>query len=761
MENERYEIKISGIVQGVGFRPFIYDLAKSLFLNGWVNNTGSDVIIDVEGNHQSLNIFINRIKNEAPPLSYIKNMEVQLKPFQGYSDFLIMESVKSNEKTVYISPDVAICGECEKELLDSNNRRYLYPFINCTNCGPRFTIISGVPYDRVNTTMNKFQMCADCTGEYEDPKDRRHHAQPVSCYNCGPEAEVLDKNGKKIVTDDPVGFAGKKLLEGCIVAVKGLGGYHLACNAANENSVRELRHRKIRDDKPFALMVRDFETALKYCFINKAEKKLLESEKRPIVLMKRKENSGLPYEIAPGNPFLGIMLPYTPIHLLLFSEIRGGHKLEALVMTSGNRSSEPIYYKDGEAVENLSGIADYFLSNNRDIYTRTDDSVTRIFRDKEYVIRRSRGYVPFPITCRVVKDTPQILACGGELKSTFCLNKGDEFLMSHHIGDLENVETLISFEDGISHFKKILDFNPEIIAYDLHPEYLSTKYAKSMDLENKIAVQHHHAHIASCMAENDLSEDVIGVAFDGTGYGEDGNLWGGEFFTGKYEKFDRRGHLEYIQMPGGEAAIREPWRMAVSYLNKAGIVSNSAQYLNKISVNKIDAVIQMIDKNVNSPLTSSVGRLFDAVSALIGLRSDINYEGQAAIELEYITDTEYWGEYQFSIEDSQEIFKVSVDETITGIICDIENGVPKDVISSKFHETVAGIIHAGCIKIRKESGLNKAVLSGGVFQNMILLEKSVSKLECSGFKVFVHSKVPANDGGIALGQAVIAAMTCF
>lgn len=783
MEIERYEVRIAGIVQGVGFRPFIFNIANSLALTGWVNNSGSDVIIDVEGRKELLKELINKINSEAPPLSHISKIDIQIRPFYGFKDFTIRESTVNNDKTVYISPDVSICKDCERELFEHINRRYLYPFINCTNCGPRFTIIKGVPYDRVNTTMNKFRMCSDCASEYNDPSNRRYHAQPISCFNCGPKLEFLDMNGKKVDTQNPIKLAIEKLAEGSILAVKGLGGYHLAVDARNKEAVIQLRQRKIRDDKPFALMVRDYETALKYCYINESEKKLLESYKKPIVLLKRKENSGLPNEISPTNPYLGIMLPYTPVHMLLFSDAisvqgaiahllavpppnkdtppeRGagvGTLLEALVMTSGNRSSEPIYFKDNEAVENLSDIADYYLCNDRDIHIRTDDSVTRVFREKEYILRRSRGYVPFPLNFQVAKDAPQILACGGELKSTFCLNKGEEFYMSHHIGDLENIETLSSFEDGIEHFKRLLDINPRIVAYDLHPEYMSTKYAVSLDLKNKIAVQHHHAHIASCMAENDLNEEVIGVAFDGTGYGEDGNLWGGEFFTGKYDGFKRYGQFEYVKMPGGEAAIKEPWRMAVSYLCKIGKVLEVSRFLNQMHVNKVDAIIQMMDKNVNCPLTSSVGRLFDAVSALIGIRREINYEGQAAIELEYVSCMDYKGEYQFAISDSKEVFEVSVDDIFKGIVSDILKKVSINTISAKFHETMSNIVLKGCNKICDVTGLKKVALSGGVFQNMILLEKSVSKLESDGFKVYVHSKVPANDGGIALGQAVIAA----
>ncbi|MCX7923885.1 MAG: carbamoyltransferase HypF [Clostridia bacterium] len=754
MKKSNKEIKITGIVQGVGFRPFIYTLAKSLYLNGWVNNCGSAVVIEVEGSEESISTFIERIKPEAPPLAHIKSIDVALGTFKGYSDFTIEKSSASQNRNVYISPDVSICSDCQRELFNMGDRRYLYPFINCTNCGPRFTIVTGVPYDRVNTTMNKFYMCDKCAKEYGNPMDRRYHAQPISCYECGPKLEVVGSDGVKVDVDDPIKYIVEMLLDGKIVAVKGLGGYHLVCDAENEQAVLVLRKRKIRDDKPFAIMARDYESAIRYCHISLEERKLLESEKKPIVLLKKREDYMLPEQIAPYNPYLGVMLPYTPIHLLLFND-----RLNALVMTSGNRSSEPIYYKDDEAIENLCDIADYFLTNDRDIFIRTDDSVTRVFREKEYIIRRSRGYVPMPVTCEIFKlDTPSILACGGELKNAFCLNRGNEFYLSHHIGDLENAETLNSFEEGIEHFKKLLDIDCKVVAYDLHPEYLSTKYALSMDLQNKIAVQHHHAHIASCMAENNLNEDIIGVAFDGTGYGEDGHIWGGEFFTGSYGGFKRVGHLEYVKMPGGEMAIKEPWRMALSYLHKIGeTVSEGNVLLACVDQGKAAAIIQLLEKNINSPLASSMGRLFDAVSALLGIRSRINYEGQAAIELERVVDSSYTGCYDYTLTQENESFNICVDETIRGIIADMKKGIGVGIIASKFHETITNIIVDSCNAIRSRTGLNKVALAGGVFQNITLLEGSVKSLEGNGFKVYVHCNVPSNDGGIALGQAAIAA----
>jgi hydrogenase maturation protein HypF len=761
MAKDSYEIKLTGIVQGVGFRPFIYALAKSLFLCGKVYNVGSGVTIEVECDERQLIEFVDEIKKNAPPLSNIKTIDINRKPFSGLANFNIEKSENENDQPVYISPDVSVCSDCMEELFNKNNRRYLYPFINCTNCGPRFTIVTGSPYDRSNTTMEKFRMCERCNKEYSNPSDRRYHAQPISCHNCGPNLELLNKDGQK-VTGNSIKRVQKLISEGYIIAIKGLGGYHLVCDAKNEQTVSKLRERKVRDDKPFALMVKDSIIANSYCYINEEEKKLLESEKKPIVLLLKKDSCNLPDSIAPSNRCLGIMLPYTPVHLLLFSSIKDN----VLVMTSGNKSSEPIYYRDEDAFENLQGIADYFLVNDREIYIRTDDSVTRVFRNKEYILRRSRGYVPMPVTFEQNKDinaeldVPAILACGGELKSTFCLTKKDEFFLSHHIGDLENVETLASFEEGIEHFKKMFNIDYKIVAHDLHPEYLSTKYALSLENIKRVAIQHHHAHIAACMADNEISGDVIGVAFDGTGYGEDGNIWGGEFFFGDFFAFERQGHLNYVRMPGGDMAIKEPWRMTLSYLYttlKNSEFINEFKFLENIEANKIKTVIQIIEKGINSPFSSSAGRLFDAVSALLCIRDRINYEGQAAIELEYLSDNRYYGEYEFEINTENDVFIVCTDSIFKGIIEDMKNNIDKRVIASKFHETVANIVLEGCIRISCEKASNRVALSGGVFQNMILLEKCIEKLEAKRFEVFIHNRVPANDGGIALGQAVIAA----
>lgn len=779
----RYHIKIIGIVQGVGFRPFVYNLANSLALNGCVSNISDGVIIEIEGVQKSLEVFLSSLKTQPPPLSKIKEINFTVEEPVGYAGFTILQSIKGEEKDAYFSPDISICHDCARELYDKKDQRYLYPFINCTNCGPRFTITKGVPYDRINTTMERFQMCDMCIGEYADPNNRRYHAQPISCFNCGPELSLTDNKGNRIFNGNEIGSVRNLLLDGRIIAMKGIGGYHLVCDAKNEKALRKLRRRKLRDEKPFALMVRDTSVAAKYCKVDESEKKLLESFQKPIVLLKKRSTDGLPDIIATGNPCLGIMLPYTPMHMLLFkdvSESKGENKLEVLVMTSGNISNEPICFKDEDALDNLSDIADYFLINNREIHIRTDDSVTRSFLGKEYIIRRSRGYVPDPITFglsifnhlkeRHTSNLPSVLACGGELKSTFCISRGDEFFISHHIGDLENTETMRSFEEGIKHFKQIFHINYEIIAYDMHPEYLATKYALEAGIAKLMPVQHHHAHIASCAAENNLNGDIIGVAFDGTGYGEDGHLWGGEFFSGNYTNYKREGHLKYVAMPGGEKAIREPWRMALSYLYSYssdegldlssdlifGTKLEEFDFLREVDSEKTSMIIQMLEKKINSPLTSSIGRLFDAVSALIGVRSTISYEGQAAIDLEHIADKECIEQYGYNLSAKNEGFIVCVKSIFEGIIKDILIGTPKGIISAKFHETVASIILDGCSVIRDKTALARVALSGGVFQNLTLLEKSLTKLKKGGFEVFIHSKVPTNDGGISFGQAVIA-----
>ena len=774
-----YEIVITGIVQGVGFRPFIYNLAIELGLNGWVSNKGSDVIIFIDATQQQMNNFVTLIRQKAPVLSKIQSISTRQLSLNRFSSFEIRKSEVAQEGVVFISPDVCTCHNCINELKDPKDKRYQYPFINCTDCGPRFSIIKGVPYDRHNTTMNCFKMCSFCEGQYVNPADRRYHAQPVCCFDCGPELYFKLAGEHNCVADGETGNsaihrAAQHIQQGKIVAIKGIGGYHLCCSATSETAVHRLRTRKHRDNKPFAIMVKDIDTVNKYCFVNAEEEKLLTSTAAPIVLLE-KRGEYLPHQIAPQNNYLGVMLPYTPVHHLLFE---CAELPEALVMTSGNLSSEPIFYKDDEAFEGLNEIADAFLYTDREIFMRTDDSVTRVFRGKPYILRRSRGYVPLPIKLdidtlldKTNMSVTEVLACGGELKNAFCVNKGEYFYMSHHIGDLENEDTNLSFRQAVEHFEHMFSITPEAVAYDLHPNYFSSQYGRQRTAK-QLGIQHHKAHIASCMAENALSGDVIGIAFDGTGYGEDGAIWGGEFFYGSYNDFKRAGHLEYVSMPGGDGAIKHPWRMALSYIKKADrldyIIDKEGKYsFNDIKSENINFILKMLDKNINCQQTSSMGRFFDAAAAIAGIRADITYEGEAAIMLEYYASNflkqnnvgsgdKDVSSYEVVISQQDSGFVVETDSIISSLIDDIVDKKPIGFVAAKFHKTVADMVLKGCIRIRQTTALDRVCLSGGVFQNITLLELCIDLLEAHGFTVFVHSEVPTNDGGIALGQAVMA-----
>lgn len=773
----RYVIKVQGMVQGIGFRPFVANLASSLGIKGTVRNTGAAVLIEVEGRPEATEEFLLRLKREAPPLAHIRFIDVTKAPVMHETEFSIAESAAAPLESVFPLPDLGICAECERELFEPHNRRYRYPLINCTQCGPRFTITEKLPYDRKHTSMKAFPLCPACHREYTDPMNRRYHAEPISCPQCGPGIRLLDGEGRPIETSDLFNQLHQALLQGKVVAVKGIGGFHLMCDAKSEEAVQRLRRRKKRDPKPLALMIRDIETIRKYCHLSIVEERILASEKRPILLLRKKDTTGLADGIAPNNRYLGIMLPYTPIHHLLFhtESPREGNSLDSLVATSGNLSHEPISYRDAEAVSGLAGIADYLLLHDREILVPADDSVLGIFRGEEYPLRRARGYVPLPVDCAKLsslwesekKPIPSILACGGQLKNTFCINQGKQFFLSQHIGDLENLKTYEAFIKGIAHFQSLLGVIPEAVAFDRHPDYLSTEYASSSDIPIKIPIQHHKAHIASCMADNGLDEKVIGVAFDGSGYGEDGAVWGGEFFVGDYNEFTRFGHFEYVKMPGGDAAVREPWRMALAYIYGAGLPLESAgtfygvkirgvPFLNAVPSDKIWMVHHLLSKDAHSPLTSSVGRLFDGVSALLGIQSTVYYEGQAAVTLENMavcTDDET---YPIILSKDCRPFVIGWRPMVQEIVSDMAAGVPASRIAGKFHRSVARSILEACLAIALETGLTKVVLGGGVFQNMILLQESVRLLETHGFQVFVHHQVPTNDGGIALGQAVMA-----
>jgi hydrogenase maturation protein HypF len=779
-ERVRAAVRVEGVVQGVGFRPFVYSLATRLGLGGVVGNDVDGVFAEVEGEPTAVAAFLSTLASDPPPLARVERITTaDMRPL-GTVSFSIVPSEPGREHRTLVSADTATCVDCLAELADPGDRRFGYPFINCTNCGPRFTIVRDVPYDRPLTTMAPFTMCDRCAAEYHDPADRRFHAQPTCCPACGPRLVLLDATGTVVSGQEPLAAAADLLRQGRVLAVKGLGGYHLAVDASSEAAAATLRARKHREDKPFAVMVPDVDTARRLCDVDEAAASLLASARRPIVLLPRRRETGpeltgtgagvsagagvgaaagvgLAAAVAPGNRQLGLMLPYTPLHHLL---LRGVGR--PIVLTSGNSSDEPIVYRDGEVVQRLGGIADAFLTHDRAIQVRTDDSVVRPFRGRETVIRRSRGFVPEPLSVRT-RFTRPVLACGAELKNTFCLAKENHAFVSHHIGDLENAETLRSFTEGIEHFRRLFDVTPEVVAHDLHPEYLSTKYAMELadggavgDVE-LVGVQHHHAHIAACLADNQADGPVIGVAFDGTGYGTDGTIWGGEFLVADLARFERAGHLAGVPMPGGAAAIRQPWRMAAVYLD-AAYPGDPPDGLDVARRNQQlwPGVLTIARRGVNSPLTSSAGRLFDAVAALLGVRDEINYEGQAAVELEQLADPGEQGAYRASITTSYP-FKIYGHELVRAVAEDLAAGIAPGVIAARFHNGVAGLITDCCLLLRERHGLGTVALSGGVFQNLLLTHATVAQLEQHGFGVLVHSRVPCNDGGISLGQAVVAA----
>lgn len=761
---KRIKIEVKGIVQGVGFRPFIYSLAHKYNLKGFVLNNSNGVIIDVEGEEGIIEKFISDIKKKAPPLSRIKNMDIKKLHLVGYEKFTIKPSSSKEEKFVLISPDIGTCDKCLQELFDPNDRRFHYPFINCTNCGPRFTIIKAIPYDRPKTTMDEFKMCSRCKKEYEDFLNRRFHAQPNACSDCGPKVELINSQLKaEKYGEDAIIQAAKLLKEGKVVAIKGLGGFHIACDATNPNSVKRLREVKRRDKKPFAMMAKDIQTIFEFCEVSEVEKIKLLSPHRPILILKKKRNNFIADNVAPGQKYYGVMLPYTPLHYLLLEEFYlQNPRLPVLVMTSANLSDEPILYKEEEIFTKFKNIYDYFVTHNRKIYIRCDDSVIRCFEDKELMIRRSRGYVPEPIELPFsIKH--QVLACGAELKNTFCVTKNGYAFLSHHIGDLESLESFIAFKEGIEHFKHLFSIEPTLIAYDIHPHYLSTKYAldildSELNIEG-ISVQHHHAHIASCMADNQIQDKVIGVAFDGLGYGTDGNLWGGEFLITDYSDFKRVGRFQYIQMPGGTQAIKEPWRMACSWLwhiYRNDALKLEIEFIKSLDKEKWDVLKNLIIHRINAPLTSSVGRLFDAVSALLGICKFTTYEGEAAIELETIVDEISSPPYKYELFGKMPNIIIKPELIFVDIIKDLKNKVPVNRISARFHATIIDIVVKMCSEIRKDTGIERVALSGGVFQNMLLLHGVVRKLRNKKFKVYIPSRVPINDGGISFGQAVIA-----
>lgn len=751
----RRRIDVAGIVQGVGFRPFIYRLAHECGLLGTVVNTAAGVTIEVQGQQKQVERFHQLLPVQAPPLSRITGIHAAPLPLGEDTEFRILHSEKAEAAHTLISPEIATCDDCLRELLDPADRRHGYPFINCTNCGPRFTIVRDIPYDRARTSMNIFPMCPECQREYDNPLNRRFHAQPNACWKCGPQLQLWTNTGMPVFYADPIAATVKRLQEGAIVAIKGLGGFHLAVDATNQTAVHLLRERKRRVGKPFALMVRDLEAARRICRINNDEARALASPQRPILLLEALCHTEIAHEVAPGNSHFGIFLPYTPVHHLLFA----AGSFDYLVMTSGNLSEEPIAIDNDEAVERLGALADYLLVHDRDILCRCDDSVTRWSGGKLRQARRSRGFVPVPVFLE--QPVPSILAVGGELKNTICLTRDDQAFLSQHIGDLENLETYKFFQETVTHMQGILEIRPSALAYDLHPDYLSTKWAWKQEGFPRIGVQHHHAHIASCMAENRIHGPVIGIALDGTGYGTDGAVWGGEVLVCDAAGFERAAWLEYAGLPGGAAAIREPWRMALSYLwQEFGerTIHLALPFMRKLEKRNMELVLRMLESRVNVPPTSSCGRLFDAVAAIANVRSSITYEAQAAIELEACLDRNIAvPPYHFALHDVGDHFEIGRSKFLRQLVGDVLDSVLPGVISRRFHDGLADVLARTALAVRERYELDRVCLSGGTFQNVYLAERVEELLLQHHFQVFTHSEVPCGDGGLSLGQATVAA----
>jgi len=764
MHLQRLRVTIHGAVQGVGFRPFVYRLANELRLHGWVRNSSQGVFLEVEGPPQTLDAFLLRLESEKPPRSYIHSLESSRLDSVGYQSFEIRESEETGVKTAFILPDLATCRDCVQEIFDPKNRRYRYPFTNCTNCGPRFSIIEALPYDRPNTTMRNFLMCADCRAEYENPMDRRFHAQPNACPKCGPHLELWDRQGKIHAShDEALRRAAEVICRGGIVAIKGLGGFHLVVDARNEDAVVRLRQRKHREEKPFALMYPHLDLVKAHCEVSQPEARLLVSAESPIVLLRRRCGSvELADSVAPRNPYLGIMLPYTPLHHLLMAELGF-----PVVATSGNLSDEPICTDEQEAQKRLGNIADLFLIHDRPIARHVDDSIVRVLLGRELVLRRARGYAPLPLHIRAL--TQPTLAVGAHLKNSIALSVGQQVFLSQHIGDLETAQAFAAFRRVAHDFERLYEAAPQRIACDLHPDYLSTKYARERKLP-LAPVQHHYAHVRSCMAENELDGPVLGISWDGTGYGPDGTIWGGEFLLATEHSFKRVAHLRRFPLPGGERAIQEPRRVALGLLYEifgdALIDSTRAKSPSPLlgqafSSQELGILQAMLQKRINCPLTSSAGRLFDAVAAMIGLRQETKFEGQAAMELEFALDGIQTNEsYSFDLfqepcDDGEAPWVVDWEPTIHAILQDVRQSVATGKISAKFHNTLVRMI----VSVTQRVGVDRVVLTGGCFQNCYLTEQAIERLRQEGFRPYWHQRVPPNDGGIALGQ-IAAAVHC-
>ena len=746
----RVHVRVEGVVQGVGFRPFVHRLAEELGVAGVVRNDARGVAIEAEGPAHAVRAFLERLAADAPPLAAVEAVRAVDAEPRGLRGFTI-DASRAGAPHALVSADAATCDDCLRELFDPADRRFRYPFVNCTNCGPRFTIVRGVPYDRPRTTMAGFAMCDACRAEYADPADRRFHAQPNACPECGPQVTL--HGGDAVPGRDAVARAAALLRDGAIVAVKGIGGYHLACRADGELAVARLRARKHREEKPFALMARDLAAAAALAEVGEAEAALLCSPARPIVLLARRPDAPVAAAVAEPErgqtPFrlreLGVMLPYSPLHHLLLADAG-----TTLVMTSGNVSDEPIAYRDPDALERLAPIADALLVHDRPIHTRTDDGVARIVRGRRAVLRRSRGDVPaataLPVACR-----RPVLGVGAELKSTFCVARGRRAWVGHHIGDLRTAETLLSFREGIEHFERLFAVRPEVVAHDLHPDYLSTAYALEREGVGTVAVQHHHAHLAACLAEHGVTGRAVGAIFDGTGHGEDGTAWGGEILAGDLRGAERVAHLWPVRLPGGDRAVREPWRMACAWLVAAGAgEAVPARLRELVAPERWDAVARMAASGFAAPVTTSAGRLFDAVAALCGLRAAITYEGQAAIELEAIADPAAGGSYPLGA-------ALDARELVLAIRDDAAAGVAPATIAARFHRALAAATAGACAAAAEAAGVDQVVLSGGVFQNRLLVTWTAERLEAAGLQVLVPEALPANDGGVAYGQVAVAA----
>jgi hydrogenase maturation protein HypF len=762
---KRMRYLLTGTVQGVGFRPFIYRLATQHGLAGFVRNSPDGVIVEVEGPKESINRFIDGVRNSLPPLADLTGVTEEEIATAGESTFTIAVSSLQGKKEVLTSPDAAVCRDCLAELTDSADRRYRYPFTNCTNCGPRLTIVRDIPYDRANTSMACFPLCPECAAEYKNPLDRRFHAEPNACPVCGPALTLLDAEGKPVSGGDPVRQTVELLASGNIVAIKGIGGFHLAVDAMNGPAVERLKTRKFREEKPLAIMAGSLAIAEDIAEIDEREEALLQAAEAPIVLLTKKASSVAP-AVAPGVPNMGIMLPYAPLHHLLFrTPTAAGSFLHALVMTSANQTDEPICIGNREAVARLAGIADAFLTHNRDILVRCDDSIAMVADKKIRLLRRSRGFVPRPF--RLASSLPDTLALGGQMKTAACIVRGNEAFLSPHIGDLDTPEARRFFDESVRLMYKLTERRPLLVACDLHPGYYTTRYAGEMEGVRVIPIQHHHAHIVGCMAENGISGQVIGLAMDGTGYGTDGQVWGGEFLTADEASFTRMGHLRYYRLPGGEAAIREPWRIAVSLLYaacgeswpviaaKLGLLPQDGD---KGRIAGTGAILKrMVETGLNSPWTSSLGRLYDGFAALIGLRTRVSYEGQAAMELEASAEKGSAGPLPFVLVEEEGMLILDFSGAVRAVVDMRRQDVAMIDMAAAFQSTLPVAFTAMAVRIREKMGLNRVVLGGGCFQNRTLLTACHRELARLGFEVFSHSRIPTSDGGIAMGQAVCAA----